>query len=297
MIISKLREYGLRVFLNKLINKIKRDSGYIAWRFHDVEKYQSPTDDELLQIEYEMRAAGLVLEDYEPSKKSFEDYKKQAWFPDDYHGGKHGKVWDEKVLEHWLASELLGLMEYASEDIYVDVAAGGSPWVKALRDRKGIQAYAIDLGIKKDYENLDYYREEDATASSFSDASVRGASLQCAFEMFVKGHDAGLIKEIKRILKPGGKVVILPLYMHTHYCAYSTSEYFGKGYPDQGAKEYVRLDCNGIPSSRKYNVEKLQERVLDIIENEGMQYRLLRLNNKNELGRNIYCHFILEITR
>jgi ubiquinone/menaquinone biosynthesis C-methylase UbiE len=61
--------------------------------------------------------------------------------------------------------------------------------------------------------------------------------------MFMGADDTNLLKEMARILKPGGKVVILPLYLHTQYCAYSTPEYFGKGYSDLTAREYIRLDC------------------------------------------------------
>jgi len=109
--------------------------------------------------------------------------------------------------------------------------------------------------------------------------------------------DTKLIYELARILKPGGKVVILPLYMHTHYCAYSTPEYFGNGYTDSIAKEYIRLDCTGVPSSRKYNPIQLKERVLDPIIAAGLHYRLLVLRNKSEFGQGIYCHFILEIEK
>jgi len=92
--------------------------------------------------------------------------------------------------------------------------------------------------------------------------------------------DTNLLVEMGRILKPGGKVIIVPLYMHTHYCAYSTPEYYGKGYSDSAAKEYVRLDCFGIPSSRKYDAQMLKTRVLESIERLGMRYQLLALRNK-----------------
>jgi hypothetical protein len=115
--------------------------------------------------------------------------------------------------------------------------------------------------------------------------------------MFMGQDDTRFIQELARILKVGGKVVILPLYMHTHYCAYSTPEYFGKSYSDPAAKEYVRLDCSGVPSSRKYDPLKLKERVLDAIIAAGLRYKVLVLRNKNELGKSIYCHFILEIEK
>ena len=189
-------------------------------------------------------------------------------------------------------------MNYGPAEAYVDVAAAGSPWAKTLRERKQIDAYAIDLCEVSDaYRDLPYYRVENATATSFADASITGVSLHCAYEMFMGQDDTRLIAELARILKPGGKAVILPLYMHTHYCAYSTPEYFGKGYSDPLAKEYVRLDCSGVPSSRKYDAAKLKERVLDPILAAGLKYQLLALRNKSEFGQNIYCHFILEIEK
>jgi hypothetical protein len=183
-------------------------------------------------------------------------------------------------------------------DVYVDVAAANSPWVYEVKNRKRIDAYAIDLGeVGEAYQSLPYYRIENATATSFPDASVKGASLHCAYEMFSGNDDVKFVSEIARILSPGGKVVILPLYMHTHFCAYSTPEYFGKGHSDPVAKEYVRLDCMGVTSSRKYDAAALKSRVLYAIISNGMSYRILVLRNKSDFGDGIYCHFILEITR
>ena len=145
--------------------------------------------------------------------------------------------------------------------------------------------------------HLPYYRQEDATQTSFENASVRGISLHCAYEMFLGEDDSRFINEVARILRPGGKVVILPLYMHTHHCAYSTPEYFGKGYADPTAMEYIRLDCTGIHSSRKYDAITLKRRILDPITSLGLGYKVLALRNKAELANNIYCHFIMEIVK
>jgi ubiquinone/menaquinone biosynthesis C-methylase UbiE len=225
-------------------------------------------------------------------------FQQANYFPLDYHGGIDGPVWDEKLLEHWIASERLGLMNWQAEDTYVDVAACSSPWAKILREHFGMQAFAIDLGeVGNNYKEPPYYRVENATATTFKDVSITVASLQCAYEMFMNKDDINFIKEIARILKPGGKVVILPLYMHTHYCSCSTPEYYGKGYSDPNAKEYVRRHDFGVPSARIYDAETLKQRVLDPIESYGMHYQLLALRNKFELGRDIYCHFILEISK
>jgi hypothetical protein len=73
----------------------------------------------------------------------------------------------------------------------------------------------------------------------FADASVNGASLQCAYLMLVRDYDKNYLKKLACILKPGGKVIIGSLYMHTHSCAYATPEYSEKGKSDVLSKEYV----------------------------------------------------------
>ena len=297
-VVEKIRRHGLKGSLRKMLTKFKNKSGYTKWRFRNAPVYANQVVDELDIIEGDLARLGVTLHDHAPPPAQFKLFLQEAWFPPNYHGGMNSRVWDEKLLEHWLASEMLGLMRYGQNDNYVDVAAASSPWAKTLRERRNISAYAIDLcEIGDDYKTLPYYRVESATATSFADSSVKGVSVHCAYEMFMGSYDTKLISELRRILEPGGKAVILPLYMHTHYCAYSTPEYFGKGYSDSSAKEYVRLDCSGVPSSRKYDSKKLKERVLDPIEAQGMQYRLHVLRNKHDFGQGIYCHFILEIEK
>jgi hypothetical protein len=270
---------------------------YFNWAVRNAPRYRNPTDDELLQIEAALSRSGISIIDFAPSVADFERFRAQNFFDPDYHGGLAGGVWDEKLVEHWISAQLLGLEHFSPQDIYVDVAACGSPWVRTLRERLGLQAFAIDLVVDKAFRGQPYYRAENATQTPFRAASVKGASLHCAFEMFVRDDDTQLIDELARVLVPGGKAVIVPLYMHTHYCAYATPEYYGRQLADPAAKEYVRLDCSGVPSSRKYDAAVLTERILKRVHARGMTYRLLALRNQKQLGDGIYCHFVLEITR
>ncbi len=295
---EKFRRHGLRGTARKVSTKLMHQSGYTKWKFRNAPVYANPTPQELVLIEQDLVALGVEIHDYSPPPSEFHVFKSQGWFPPRYHGGLNSGVWDEKLLGHWISSERLGVLNYGKDDIFVDVAAAGSPWAQVLRERKGINSFAIDLcQIGEAYRHLDYYRMENACATSFPDASVSGASLHCAYEMFMGDDDVRLISELARILKPGAKAVILPLYMHTHYCAYSTPEYFGKGYSDPRAKEYIRLDSFGIPSSRKYDAEMFKERVINTARNHGVKYKILVLRNKQSFSREIYCHFILEIEK
>ena len=299
-IVEGVRRHGVVGSFKKVASLLQRKGRvrYGRWRHKHAPPYVSPTPEELAAIESELAALGVSVEDYSPSPEAFRSFQQEGWFAADHFGGKDSNIWNEKHLEHWIARERLGLMEYVESDVYVDIAASTSPWAHSLRERAGVDAYAIDMDeVGRLYENFPYYRIENATATSFPEDSVTGASLQCAYEMFMGQDDTNFVREAARILKPGGKIYVLPLYMHTHYCAYATPEYFGKGFSDPDAKEYVNLDYAGVPSSRKYDAAALKKRVLDPITSSGLSYKLLALRNKSDFGGNIYCHFILEISK
>jgi hypothetical protein len=296
-LMQKIRRNGVIGSMKKASLIFQRKSGILEYRFKNIAKYANPTEEELEIIERQLIEFGVPVESLAPPLMEFQEFIDQDFFPQDYHGGPNGMVWKEKLLEHWISSKLLGVLDYAGDDVFVDIAAANSPWVFALREQIGLSAHAIDLEASDAYRHLPYYRVEDATSTQFSKGTVKGIALHCAYEMFMADDDHKLITEMARILQPGGKAIILPLYLHTHYCSYSTPEYFGKGYSDPNAREYVRMDSLGLPSSRKYDPVQLKARVLDPIIRSGMQYRLLILRNKSLFGREIYCHFILEISR
>lgn len=295
---TKLVENGVRGSYSKISYALKKRSGWFEYKYRNTPKFADPTPAELAEIEAALKVQNIKVSDLAPDLRDFELFLGRNLFPVDYHGGQDGAVWREKLLEHWLSAQLLGLSDFKSGDVFVDVAAATSPWARIQRESFGVEAYAIDLDeIGSAYRELPYYRVENATKTRFAGGSIRGVALHCAFEMFLGQDDSNFIVELSRILAPGGKAVILPLYMHTQACAYSSPEYFGRSFPDMGVKEFVRLDARGVPSSRKYDAKTLRLRVLDPIENHGMTYTLYALRNKDDLGSGIYCHFVLEITR
>lgn len=295
--VEKIRRHGLAGSLRIGQEMLRRKTAPLHWRLWKAPAYRNPTDDELARIERDLAGLGVEVHDYSPSPEAFRAFMAGDWFPPDYHGGRDGGVWHEKLLEHWIASQMLGLEDFGRDDVYVDVAACGSPWARSLRERRRLQAFAIDLAVQPEFSALPYYREEDATATSFADASVGGASLHCAYEMFEGDSDTRFIREAARILRPGGRIVIVPLYMHTHHCTYSTPEYWGKGRGDPGATEYLQRAYFGVPASRKYDAPALKRRVLDPATSCGLRYTLHALRDKARFGPGIYCHFILEIVK
>ena len=298
-----IQRYGLWGALTKAAKVLPKlafeeiQHAYCLLKHRHVRQFQDPTPDELLTIERDLKSQKVHVSDVRVDIVDFGVFKDLIPFPDDYHGGIHGGVWDEKILEHYIAYKLLALEDFSKEDIYIDVAAGSSPWAKLLRDKLRIQAFALDRELSEQYKNLHYYKFEDATSTSFKDSSVKGMSLHCAFEMFKGDDDLNLIREMGRVLQPRGKALIVPLYLHTDYCSFSSPKYWGKGYSDQKAIECIRWDMRAIPSARFYDAAKLQERILQNVKGMGMNYRVYALRNKMDISPSVYCHFILEITK
>ncbi len=293
--LATLRRHGLKgtaeLYWSELCYR------YARFRTRSVEEYRNPTPDELLYIETALSEQGIAGRILTVAPASYHKFCQSLPFPGGYHGGPHTGYWHEKVFEHFISDLLLGVSSYGPGDTYIDVAAGCSPWVKMLRESRGVDAYAIDLVISQEMRGFSYYRQEDATGTSWPSGSVRGISLHCAYEMFTGDSDVMALHEFARILAPGGAVVIVPLYLHTHYCCYSSPECWGRGWCDAMAREYVRRDSRRIPSSRKYDPLKLRERVLEPARLTGLTPRLYFLRGQREISPEIYCHFVLELRK
>jgi ubiquinone/menaquinone biosynthesis C-methylase UbiE len=306
---KRLKKQGLKCTAKKGFERIllnlkmfkKEGSFYFTKHFYKIlpsflPKYNNPTRNEIDEIEKELLTRNVFLNNYPVLPDDFNDFVKKFEFGDDFYDGQDNPVWTEKVLEHFIAWEM-AVKYLESDEIYIDVAASSSPWVKMLNE-KGFKAIGIDLNESWKFKDDPNYLVMDATKTTFKDGSVSGVSLQCAFEMFTGNDDKNLMKELGRILKPGGKAVIVPLYMHTHHCGYTTKEFrFSRKYHDLGAKLYLRKDFSGIPFSRKYDVEVLKERVLDVAQKNGLEYKIYVLRNGKEIHEGVYCHFILELVK
>lgn len=285
-----------------VLKTLRLGSAELKYRYYDYihrneREYADPSPEELTYVERSMLEEGLDLCCIDVNKYEFDDFKEAFRFPHDYHGGPFSGHWNEKIFEHYISYILLNLYDYKKEDCYIDVAASGSPWALLLRKNIGFSAYAIDLNIQKPYSDIPYYLSGDATATSFPPSSVKGISLHCAYEMFAGTDDINALKEFARILVPGGKIILVPLYMHTHYCCYSSPEFFGKNYTDNHAKSYLRRGICGVPSSRKYDVGRLKDRVLKTAQEVNLVPKIYSLRNQRQASPEIYCHFVLELRK
>jgi hypothetical protein len=148
---NAIRKHGVVGTVKKASELALKKSGWYKFKFKlkNVDSYNNPTDEELVLIEQELTELGISIKDYTVSANMFHTFKENFPFPKDYHGGINSGVWDEKLFEHFIAFELLGLKNYNQQDIYVDVAACGSPWAKMIREKLHIASYAIDFQVER----------------------------------------------------------------------------------------------------------------------------------------------------
>ncbi len=294
-IVEELDKMGLSD-LEDYINPSELEYYDALIRYQNAPKVPEITEDILYDIETNLRERVLCEDIKYFDKFEFENFKKNLNFGKEYYEDKNGR-YNRKIMEFYFVCKFLEFDQWNAEDIYIDVGAAGSPFVQYLRKRK-INAYALDLKSGR-YGRLPYYLVEDATNTHFADNSVQGISAQSAFEMFIGNADTKFVKEAARILKPGGKLVIAPLYMHEQYLSTVSPNYYHKGFADEGSFECIRTDCRGgCPMGRFYSVDKLNERVIAVARESGLDTKVYILPNEIvEKDDFVYLKFILEMSK
>jgi hypothetical protein len=169
------------------------------------------------------------LHDYTIDLEDFRDYLRRAnysRFPSYYGGGRSPSSgnFTEKALEHYLAAKLLDLR---AGDVYVDVANDESPTPEIYSVLYGCKSYRQDLKFPPGIHG-------DTIGGSAASMPVPGGfatkmALHCSFEHFEGDADTCFIKEANRVLGEGGRLCIVPLYLHTQYSIQTDPAVLPKG--------------------------------------------------------------------
>jgi len=273
--------------LKKLINLSIRLISKPAIALNITDYFLNPLS--LRQSDIKETDAGIKVENYSINPEAFNEYLRKTPYPQDYIDGYNNFKKDcfiEKALEHFIAEEML---KFSREDIYADVAACNSPVADIVSKKYGCKSYRIDQSYKSGINGSEI--GADATDTKLPAGFCSKISLHCAYEEFENDNDIKLIPEMYRLLKPGGKAIILPLYIH-HFPFIDSgpfSDLSGVKYED--GKRVWRTDCRGLRCSRKYSVETLKKR---IINNLGdFKYKVYFAGNVKEANPVCYCNFVL----
>jgi SAM-dependent methyltransferase len=228
-------------------------------------------------------ARGITVIPYEIDLDGFDDWLEQVQFPSDY-VDSYGEVFVEKALEHYVGASLLHI---SSDDTLIDVAAAHSPWYEMVERVYGCDGYALDLGFPSGVRGKKI--GADATHMPLSDGFATKIVLHCAYEMFEGDADIGLLSEAYRVLKGGGKMVILPLYMDEFFYVLSSPYTDTRGLDYGGAELVWWDDVWRIRFARIYSVEAFYERIVANL--DGLSLTIYCIENEKEISPACYLKF------
>ena len=209
---------------------------------------------------------------------------------DYYHGGEM-RAAQEKWLEHFVSIEL---MKPQPGEVLIDVASRASPFPDILRAQYETRSYRQDLiyppGV--DGDRIGGNAAELPVEDAFADL----LTLHCSFEHFEGDSDSRFIREAARVLKPGGRLCILPLYTSSEYGIYSD--------PETWAERRVRFEPDatiylargwGELHGRFYDGAHFLDRVVANL--DGMDLTIYAIENYTEVDPTCYLRFAALLTK
>jgi SAM-dependent methyltransferase len=238
-----------------------------------------------------LRALDAPLEEYRLDPERFARFEEKAQYAERY-PDYYGVRMVEKHVEHFLALELLRL---GPGDVFVDIASEDSPAPDIFARLTGATTYWQDI----QYEPGLHGRRigGDACAMPLPDGFATAAALTCSIEHFERDADMRLCDELGRVLRPGGRLVIAPLYMSPEPAVQTDPVYSAQAdVPfDDGVTIYCQRDWRNR-HGRYYSPRTLEERVLARL-GKSFDCSIRRIANHEAIEGHIYLRFALSCRR
>jgi hypothetical protein len=223
-------------------------------------------DNELKKIGVPHKKISLSLYDFNNFKAIYKDTR--------------DRIDDQKLLEYYISYYFL---DFHQEDVYVDVASQDCPFAFFIKEQFSCKVYRQDLY----YLGAGIIGEDigcDACHIPLENETITKISLHNSFEHFEGNKDIEFINESQRLLKVGGKMVIVPLYIGKQY-----RENNDGGWIDSNGEKH--LWGLGARFSRLYGPKELIQRVLISVTKFNME--LYEIENISQFGKNFQGKFFL----
>lgn len=269
---------GFQILSARFPNRVRR-----AWVAH--------TDTEVVaRVSEAFAARGIPVQPLPVPAADYNVFRRSAryevLYPDYYRGNL-----PEKSLEQFLAIRLLGP---TPEDTFVDLASEHSPLPDIVNRLCGSRAFAQDMmyppGVHGNHIG------GDACAMPLEDGFISKAALTCSLEHFEGDADIRLFRELARVVRPGGHVAIIPLYMFTEAAIQTDPRYSASvEVPFDGDAAIYCAEGWANRHGRFYTVKTLTERILQGC--SGFTFTVYRLMGLESIAGDIYARFALLANR
>jgi SAM-dependent methyltransferase len=232
----------------------------------------------------------VAFRPYRVDLSRFEAHLRAFPYPRAYAAGplEEGGNRQNKLLEYFLSLELLDIRP---GDVVIDVASEYSIFPTVVRQLCGGTVYRQDLiypgGVNGDRIG------GNAAAMPVSDQFADALVLHNSFEHFEGTADSGFVAESWRILRPGGSVLIVPLFVTEEYSIVTDPLTDRRGIAwDPGAR-VVELPGWHNRFGRLYSASALEQRVLAPARQFGYDIELLHFANVTDVHPLAMIHFAL----
>jgi cold shock CspA family protein len=270
--VTEEMEISVHIFsYASLIRKLKKKIKLIDTRFTELPnkvlfENKPPVDNTLILeqlMNYGINTRYFTI-DFEEYFKWFEmvDYPRNypkyvAEFPE-------GLLLAQKSLQHYLSIKLMGIQ---SEGIYMDIASSNSVFPDIVLKYYGLQqVYKQDIKYKKGIHGNRV--GGNAASLPLPNESIDHMALHCSWEHFEGNSDIEFLHEVGRLLKKGGRVCIIPLYLANEFLIQTSTCMWGKDSNqdipvfDKDAILYVREEIRQR-CMRSYDVKSLSYKILN----------------------------------
>ncbi len=231
--------------------------------------------------------AGVTVEPYSVPVDDLDAYVASAGYAAlPYY--ESGQAWGarEKYLEHFVS---LDLMKPRPREVLIDIACMESPFSEIAAELYGLETYRQDLIFATGIHGREI--GGNAAALPVPDQFADHLTLHCSFEHFEGDSDSRFIREAARVLKPGGKLCILPLYTAASYAIQTHARGWRRFRApfEPGDTVYVARFW-GPPFARFYDATSFVRRVVEHL--GDLRLRIFRLTNVDEAGKGCYLRYI-----
>lgn len=230
---------------------------------------------------------GIPTERVEITANEYENYLSAAGYRKKY-PDYYPENFYEKTFEHFLA---LKLLDPQKKDIFIDIGAEHSPHAEIFSRLRGCHGYMQDIMMKPGISGNKIGC--DASAIPVRDSFFSSILAACAIEHFENESDIRFMTEVSRILKTGGRILILPLYLH-EYPFYATDPVSSVPGEVRFAED-IKIHCVkdwGNRQGRFYSPRTLHDRLIGP-HRQTMDFKVIHVNNFQRIHPSVYCRFAL----
>lgn len=244
-------------------------------------------ENDFVFVENRLKALGIPVIPHRADAVGYNRFK--ALLPEKLLRKKYGFRMQEKVFEHFVSFSLMGL---GAKHVYIDIASAQSPYPELFGSLSGCRWMRQDLVYRPGWNGN--VIGGNACNLPVPDEYFDRMAMHCAFEHFEGSGDTDFIKEASRVLKPGGMLVIAPLYFAgRHYIVTDPTSTRRRVPIDEGA-ELVREYTWGNAFGRHYSPDAFYRR---IYRGCPLDVTLYIVQNEKECHRTIYAKFVGVFTK